>query len=273
MSYELIAFDMDGTLLDSHKRILQGSQDAIAKAVDHGKIVILNTGRSPAELEEYFDVLDGVQYLNCISGAYVYDRKNQREIYTKTLDIPIIQQLLEVSQKEDTMVQLLTKESIVQRDKIPQMNHYHMSVYQSMYERVTTKMDHLYQEYNNDPFEVAKVNIYHTSKEARERTKQRIRELNLQVEFVDAEKTSVEISALNVHKGIGLKKLCEYLDIPLSQTIVVGDADNDIEALKIAGLAVAMGNGKESVKKLADVIVSGHDEDGCQEVIEKYLLD
>ena len=87
---------------------------------------------------------------------------------------------------------------------------------------------------------------------------------------MDAETTSLEISAKGTDKGKGLEKLCEFLNIPLSQTIVVGDADNDIEAMKKAGLAVAMENANERVKALADVIVSDNDHDGCREVLQNY---
>ena len=51
MEYKLIAFDMDGTLLNSNKQISKKTQEAIARAVAYNKIVILNTGRNPAELE------------------------------------------------------------------------------------------------------------------------------------------------------------------------------------------------------------------------------
>ena len=85
--YKLIAFDMDGTLLNSQKKISLKSIQAIKKAIEVGKIVIFNTGRCPAELEEYFEVLDEIQYLNCVSGALVFDRKNNIKIYTKTLDV------------------------------------------------------------------------------------------------------------------------------------------------------------------------------------------
>jgi len=51
MEYKLIAFDMDGTLLNSNKQISKKTQEAIARAVAYNKIVILNTGRNSAELE------------------------------------------------------------------------------------------------------------------------------------------------------------------------------------------------------------------------------
>ena len=56
------------------------------------------------------------------------------------------------------------------------------------------------------------------------------------------------------------------------QVIVAGDADNDIGAMKTAGLAVAMGNANERIKELAHVVVSDNDHDGCRELLEKYVL-
>lgn len=53
-NYKLVAFDMDGTLLNSQKQISKNNIKAIEKAIENEKIVILNTGRCPAELEEFF---------------------------------------------------------------------------------------------------------------------------------------------------------------------------------------------------------------------------
>ena len=60
--YDLIAFDMDGTLLDSNHQITQDSLDAIDAAVNAGKTVILSTGRSLSELKDYRQMLKHVRY-------------------------------------------------------------------------------------------------------------------------------------------------------------------------------------------------------------------
>ena len=66
--------------------------------------------------------------------------------------------------------------------------------------------------------------------------------------------------------------MCEFLDIPMEQTIAVGDADNDIDILTAAGLSIAMGNANETVKSICDVVVGDCDHDGCAEAIRRYLL-
>lgn len=82
-----------------------------------------------------------------------------------------------------------------------------------------------------------------------------------------------------LHLAIRTPRACpweqsgHHLGISIEETIVVGDADSDKEAIEVAGLSVAMGNAKESIKEISDVIVSDNDHDGCAEVIEKYLLE
>ena len=270
--YELIAFDMDGTLLNSQKEITPRTLAALKKAAAAGKQIALSTGRCRPELTAYTELVPGIRYFICTSGALVYDVHEQKEIYKKPLEPELVRRLLEISKEEDLMVHLLDAESIVQTDQFESMGNYGMGVYKPMYERVVTVWDDLYEAYCAAPFPVEKVNFYHRDPEARERTKERIREAGLPVIMVNAEKGSLELSAEGVDKGAGLQKLCEYLKLPLDKTIAVGDADNDITILQKAGLAAAMGNALPNIKKLADVQVSDCDHDGCAEVIEKYLL-
>ena len=53
---------------------------------------------------------------------------------------------------------------------------------------------------------------------------------------------------------------------------MVGDADNDLAGLRAAGLAVAMGNANEHVRRICHVVVADNNHDGCAEAIEKYLI-
>ena len=62
--YRLVAFDMDGTLLDSHKHILRSTQQAVRLAAERGATIVLNTGRCMAELVEYMELLPEVRYIN-----------------------------------------------------------------------------------------------------------------------------------------------------------------------------------------------------------------
>lgn len=64
----------------------------------------------------------------------------------------------------------------------------------------------------------------------------------------------VEVLCPEVHKGHGLKKLCQKIGVPLDQVVAFGDGDNDIEFLQLAGWGVAMKNARVLLKDVADEI-------------------
>lgn len=51
-----------------------------------------------------------------------------------------------------------------------------------------------------------------------------------------------------------------------------GDGENDISMIEEAGIGVAMENGVEPLKKMADYITKSNDEDGVAAAIEKFVL-
>lgn len=273
MQYQLIAFDMDGTLLDSNKTILPSSLTAISDAVKAGKTVILSTGRCLPELREYLPQLSEVRYLNCVSGALVLDQKTNTAIYSRSLAPAVCSQILRIVKHQDVMVHLLGETtSIIQRSHCQNMAHFGMGQYQGLFERNAEQWEDLFAQYRENPFPVAKLNLYFTDPESRQCIEQQILDEHIPVTMVHAEATSLEISAKGVSKAAGLRELCSHLNIPIAETIAVGDAPNDLEILKAAGLSIAMGNSRQEILDLADVVVSDCDHDGCAEAIYQYLL-
>lgn len=271
--YKLAAFDMDGTLLNSNKVISDKTLEMIREAARQGREIVLSTGRGLAELTEYLEHLPEVRYLNSVSGSMVYDCWEKKIIYSEMLPVETIRRLLELSKMEDTMVHMLSLDSVVQRESIERMEDFGMGIYRPMFEKVADICENIYDWYEANPRPMGKCNLYHLNPECRRRTEERVTEAGLAVSAVYAEKTSLEITAAKANKGSGLLHLCEHLGIAPEEVIAVGDADNDIDMLKVAGLAVAMGNASGQIKELADVVVADCDHDGCAQVIEEYLLD
>ena len=63
-------------------------------------------------------------------------------------------------------------------------------------------------------------------------------------------------------KAEGLKRLCEYYGMDLSQTVAFGDSMNDFEIVSRAGIGIAMGNSVEELKAAADYVTDPIDRDG-----------
>ena len=168
------------------------------------------------------------------------------------------------------MIHLLTlNDSIAAQKDISQMEKFHMGIYQSMFDKICIRCDDFKKFVLDNPGKVLKVNLYHLTPESRDRTVERMKKFDLNLVF--AEGTSLEASPKNISKGSGLIELCNILKISVDECVAVGDAPNDLEILKTAGVAVAMGNATDEIKKIADLVTADNDHDGVVKVIEKFF--
>ena len=83
-TYQLIALDIDGTLLNTNKEITPDTEAAVHRAFAAGKEVVLSTGRSFAELAEILDTFPEMRYGICESGALIFDRQSDTPIAVRS---------------------------------------------------------------------------------------------------------------------------------------------------------------------------------------------
>lgn len=91
------------------------------------------------------------------------------------------------------------------------------------------------------------------------------------VYFVPTGKYYFDMMPEGVTKGAALRELCEYLKLPLENTIVVGDYYNDIEMMQTAGHAVAMAGAPVAVQMAAQAVTGGCAEGGLAQVLYGLL--
>lgn len=82
----------------------------------------------------------------------------------------------------------------------------------------------------------------------------------------------LEIFPKDVNKGAALKALTKVLKLNIDETIAMGDRDNDIPMLKIAGKGIAMGNALPDVKKSSEYVTTDNNHSGVGKAIEKFVL-
>ena len=68
----------------------------------------------------------------------------------------------------------------------------------------------------------------------------------------------------------GIKYFCNLYGIERNEIMTFGDAENDIDMLKAAEIGVAMGNGGECVRKIADYVTSDVDDDGIGKALRHF---
>ncbi|MCR4881844.1 MAG: Cof-type HAD-IIB family hydrolase [bacterium] len=76
----------------------------------------------------------------------------------------------------------------------------------------------------------------------------------------------------NADKGLAIQFLADKWDIQTDEILAIGDQDNDIRMLQVAGIGIAMGNGSENIKKIADHICPTVQEYGFQTAMNEFVL-
>lgn len=268
-NYKMIALDMDGTLLDSGKRIMQETISDIEAASAAGKLVVLCTGRGKMEIKEYRDQILTIRYAVLLSGALIYDLYEEKIIYQKLFPGEYVDRIISVAERYDGMIHYMTADhSVVRKDQVCQMSQYNMGIYQEMFSRVTDKADDVrkHLELVGTPL---KMLIYFRNTRDRERGFEDLKELAL--EFVYAETSSLEMTPKGIDKGEGLKRLSQNLGIAMDEIAAIGDSANDIQMFKAAGCSVAMKNASDEIKALCDLETDDNDHNGVGKAIRDIL--
>jgi hydroxymethylpyrimidine pyrophosphatase-like HAD family hydrolase len=94
---------------------------------------------------------------------------------------------------------------------------------------------------------------------------------HIQVKQFSDSMTYIDITAPGITKGSAAVHWSERTGIPLHQTMVFGDSDNDLEIFQVAGWSVALGNAIEPLKAIADRIIAHTDQDGLAIYLENIV--
>ncbi len=275
MKYKLLAFDMDGTLLDDTKQIPQRNIDALFAAADRGCLIVPATGRMFSGLPPVLQD-ERLRYSILINGALVYDCTDDSIIHEANIpageaaafcryldDLPVIYDCY--INNEGFMQANMHNAAEPYFEKSRNMYRYVMDT--------RTKVDCLADFMEAQPWDVQKMQIYFRpfQEEFRQEMLKKIPQLYPDFVATSSLPNNIEINSRFAGKDKGLAALCKKLDIPLSQTIAFGDGSNDFEIIQAAGLGVVMENGEERVKAVADAIAKSNNEAGVALFIEELI--
>jgi hydroxymethylpyrimidine pyrophosphatase-like HAD family hydrolase len=97
-----------------------------------------------------------------------------------------------------------------------------------------------------------------------------IRELGLKLEL-SFNKGAVMVLPSGVNKASGLEAALDELRISASETVGIGDAENDQDFLALCGFSAAVANALPGLKRRVDYVTAGRDGAGVVELIDRLL--
>lgn len=267
--YRLAALDMDGTLLNSEKRITPYTLEVFARAARAGAVVALCTGRSISEIRPYLPDLKDVGYAICVNGASVFDLRRMEAILDSTIPDAEALELLRLSADYDAFYQIVSGNQSHHTTPVERLARFHLAGFEELFGTCSTQIDDPAELVRRHPGSIHKINVFFYDAADRARFRQRI--AGHPVEVCDSVGLGIELSPPGASKARGLRALCAHLGIPAEQAMAVGDGDNDMGVLRAAGLAVAMGNAIPQVRAAADAVTDDCDHDGAAKAIERFM--
>ena len=162
--YTLIAFDMDGTLLDPAKEILPQTREAVRRAAKEGKIVALCTGRALAEVRPYLDAgdLEGVRYAVLCSGSLIYDLAARRMIGNTVFTGRETAEILEALRGRNVQAQLLSGgRAVLSRRAFQHLKEYGMDQYAALYRDTAAVAEDTAEMLQRGDISCEKINLWH----------------------------------------------------------------------------------------------------------------
>lgn len=267
--YKLIALDIDGTLLNSEKKITANVFESIQNAKKSGAKVVLSTGRplpGVTPLLNELNLIDEGDYVICFNGAVVQEVKSKNVISNIEMCYDDFKEIYKFVKEVGTNVHISTPTNVVTPHKDP-------SKY-TVLEAELNKIPIVYmpEDEINDDLTFCKIMIIDEPEKLEEIIKVLPKELTDNYTVVRSAKFFLEFLNKKANKGNALKELCKNLNLPIESTIAVGDEENDRHMIEFAGLGVAMGNARDSIKDIANHITKSNDEHGVAHVIEKFIL-
>ncbi len=270
---KLIALDLDGTLLNSDKKLSDENRAALERAAEEGIEIVPATGRFYKGMPEIIRELEFVRYVISINGAQVYDAVNGKTVCSSEIPWERAVSVMERLDIVDTIYDCyqdgwgwMTEEFYNNADRYAA--HIHSL---EMIKKLRTPVPELKAYLKGKAHGVQKVQAFFRDMELRSQVLKM-----LPAEFPDLVITTsivnnIEINSREATKGVALKKLAAYLGIPLESTMAFGDDTNDTTMLKAAGIGVAMGNAYDEVKQSADFVTKDCDENGVAFAVNHFL--
>ncbi len=272
---KLISLDLDGTLLDSNRKISERNRNALQMAKQKGADIVISTG-SPYSLLPR-DELAGidVSYAITANGSAIYNYKTGECLYEKSVGIDKIVPVLEFLLSKDIHIDMFmggkaycpsTTKQIVQKLSVPQSRKDYILKNARFW--VDDVIGHIYEH----QLTVQKITInFYLDENGEMVDKKEIKkylETKTDLKIVSGGWGNLELTRSDVDKGCALKWLCEKIGVSIMDTVAMGDSLNDLDVIQAAGIGVAMKNAMPEVLSAADYVTSSNDECGVAEYID-----
>jgi HAD superfamily hydrolase (TIGR01484 family) len=281
--YDILAIDLDGTLLRSDGTISQRNIQAVRAARERGIEVVIATGRALSESRASLAAIDHTGMLIAAGGSLLCDASSGATIDRIALEPETVREITRWLVEHDHAALILKDAHAVGYDYLVVGASELDPASRWWFARMEINLRRVAGSHEDEHPE-------HTVRAGAVASEERLAPLarRLREEFGDrcsmqhwSAVTSthavgspthlLEIFSANVNKSTMLMRFCDRRGTPTERVAAIGDGLNDVELVGCAGLGIAMGNAGPEVRAVAQRHTAHHDEDGVAIAIDRIL--
>lgn len=273
MNTRLIALDLDGTLLDSEKKLPERNKNALLKCISKGIFIVPCTGRTVLGIPESVRGISGVRYAITVNGGMLVDMYEDKILDEKLISPDIVVNIYDQISQYDVMCDAYIRgDGFSERRCFENMDAYRIpDVVQELVRRTRTPVNNLKDYIKNRNSMVDKLNLFFAKPEEREQVRNLLKGRD-DILVSSSFSYNLEINGLGATKGDGILRLAQILGLKQEETMAFGDGENDFSMIEKAGIGIVMENGEEKLKEMADYIAPSNDEAGVAQILEQLVL-
>lgn len=252
----LIFFDIDGTLVGEDGRSMPDSaKTAIQRARAAGHICMINTGRTLKLVGK--DITEQTEFdglaLGCGTMVVYRGKTLLHETFTPEMAARIIEGL-----KRYEIDACLEGSENNYRDREDR-------IFTEVYRRFINRFGSFeYGSFEEAPGHFDKFYAYVDKPDKMNRFRSEFEGL---LDFVDRKGGFFEIMPKGYSKASAVDFVAKVLNIPIEETVAIGDSSNDIPMIERTHIGIAMGNATEDIKNIADYVTTDIHENGIENAL------
>lgn len=269
MTIQLIAIDIDGTLINRNHQISEQNKKAIQAAYQKGIKIILTSGRPYLGILPFLKTLDLQQKdLFAISnnGALIHQAKTGQILHESLMSHEDYLQFAQFAKNHNVAFHSIAKDRIYTSNQA-------ISPY-TVHESFLTNTPLFYRSENEVDKNLAYSKImFCDEKDVLDRIQTHLSEIfNARFNLYRSADFFIECLSKNASKGLAVHYVADHNQIAPENVMVIGDQSNDLSMFSFAGHKIAMGNAIEELKEQATFVTKTNNENGVAVALEKFVL-
>lgn len=263
---KLVAFDMDGTFLNSDNDYDRSRFNKIYKELkERGIKPVVISGNQFAQLRSFFPDFNHEMIIVSENGALIFE--NNQLLKGSKFSVEVVNRVLSVLKDSDLLKYTVlcgSKHAYLQTNTLQSFKDTAAIYYYDLVEKEDLMI------LEDDDY--CKFALIFPDELTDKLLKLLTDVCGGEVAVVSSGHGSIDIIIPGTHKGSALKWLGDRYNISLDQMMAFGDSGNDLEMLKMVGHSYAMTNAKDVIKEAAKNLAPSNNESGVLEIIEQVVL-